>query len=163
MLQTERSFTLDADALQVAYKRLMAEAHPDRHGQASPEQQQRVADHASDITDAYAILKSPHTRATHLLELLGAPLNEDTSGGILGPDFLMHVMEVREELEEAGTEVERLQALRSANRETVAELLEQLGVAFAASSGLDEARALTARLQYLQRIEEEIHARMPVE
>ena len=57
----------------------------------------------------------------------------------------------------------RLQALRSANRETVAELLEQLGVAFAASSGLDEARALTARLQYLQRIEEEIHARMPVE
>ena len=40
LLQTERSFTLDADALQVAYKRLMAEAHPDRHGQASPEQQQ---------------------------------------------------------------------------------------------------------------------------
>ena len=80
---------------------VQAEAHPDRHGSADASAQQAIADHASAITDAYAVLKAPHLRATHLLELLGAPLDEDTGGDVLGPGFLMHVMEVREELEEA--------------------------------------------------------------
>lgn len=140
-----------------------AEAHPDRHGQASPSEQQRVADHASDITDAYATLKLPHLRATHLLELLGAPLDENTSGEVLGPGFLMHVMEVREELEEAGAQPSRLQALREANDQTMAALYVELGAAFDDTGEVENARALTARLQYLQRIQDEIHTRMPIE
>ena len=105
----------------------------------------------------------PHLRATHLLELLGAPLDENTGGDVLGPGFLMHVMEVREELEEAGASPSRLQALREANDETMAGLLVELGAAFDAAGEIQTARALTARLQYLQRIGDEIHARMPVE
>ena len=73
----------------------------------------------------------------------------------------MQVMEVREELEEAGTQPARLQALRAANDVAVGELHVLLGGAFA-SQDLEQARSLTAQLQYLQRIEDEIHARMPV-
>ena len=46
-------------------------------------------------------------RAVHLHELLGTPLDEGTSGDVLGGEFLMHIMEVREELEEAAKEANK--------------------------------------------------------
>lgn len=143
---------------------LQAEAHPDRHSQADASQQQAIADKASEITDAYAILKQPHLRATHLLELHGLPLNEETGGEVVGMDFLMDIMEVREELEEANNDPETLRTLRDANQQAMSELLEQLAAAFDddATSDLERARALTARLQYLHKIEEEIRARTEV-
>ena len=162
LLSVDRRFDLDGKQLHQTYKTLMTEVHPDRHSMSTKEEQQAAADRASNLTDAYTVLRSPHTRATHLLELLGMPLTEETHSDVLGPGFLMHVMEVREELEEAGTEVARLQALREANSATVDELLAELGDAFAKPQGLEDAHTLTARLQYLQRIEDEIHERMPV-
>ena len=142
-----------------------AEAHPDRHGTADALALQAIGDHASEITDAYAVLKAPHLRATHLLELLGTPLDEDTGGEVLGPGFLMHVMEVREELEEAGSRIEVLQDLLQANQSSIAELLEQLSPAFddVANADLERARMLTAQLQYLNKIDEEIAKRLPIE
>ena len=81
-------------------------------------------------------------------------------------EFEWMVMEVREELEEAGTELPRLQELREENRVRVGDILAELTVAFesakTSADELENARALTARLQYLQRIEDEIHARTPV-
>ena len=109
------------------------------------------------------MLRAPHLRAAHLLELLGAPLNEETGGDVLGADFLMHVMEVREELEEADSHGPRLLELRAANQQAMAELHAQLRSAFDVTPDFEAARKLTARLQYLQRIEEEVHARLPVE
>lgn len=109
------------------------------------------------------MLRAPHLRATHLLELHGAPLNEETGADVLGPEFLMHVMDVREELEEAGAEVQRLQELRDANQEAMDELHGQLGTVFDDAPDLPAARGLTARLQYLQRIEDEAKSRLPVQ
>jgi len=100
-------------------------------------------------------------RAVHLLELLGTPLDEGTSGDVLGGEFLMHIMEVREELEEAGVEPSRLQALRDANQQAMDELHAQLRDAFDEARDVELARALTARLQYLQRVEEEAAGRLP--
>ena len=108
------------------------------------------------------MLSQPHQRATHLLELLGAPLAEGQDGGLLGPGFLMEVMEVREELEQMGSDMPRLRELRDANDASVGRIHAELVAAFD-SRELEQARALTARLQYLQRIEEEIHAQMPLE
>ena len=158
LLQTERAFDLDEKQLHRRYKVLMAETHPDRHGRSSESEKQAATDHASDLTDAYAVLKAPHTRAVHLLELHDMPLDEETGSGLLGPAFLMEIMEVREELEEVGTQQpERLRALRDANSAAMHALHGELATAFAAQD-FEDARALTARLQYLQRIEEEIHA-----
>ena len=103
LLSLQRRFDLDEAELQRTYKRLMAECHPDRFGQSSEAERAAAADRAAAITDAYSVLCRPYQRATHLLELLGAPLTEEdgTSGGaaLLGPEFLMEVMELREELE----------------------------------------------------------------
>ena len=61
----------------------------------------QVADQAASVTDAYSELKQPHRRASHLLELIGGPLTEGDNGSLLGPPFLMEIMELREELEGA--------------------------------------------------------------
>ena len=57
-----------------------------------------MADQAASVTDAYSELKQPHRRASHLLELIGGPLTEGDNGSLLGPPFLMEIMELREEV-----------------------------------------------------------------
>ena len=161
LLNAERRYDLCEQQLTRSYKLLMGEAHPDRHGNSSEAERLAAADHAAAITDAYSILRAPHQRAVHLLDLLGAPLDEETNSDVLGPAFLMQVMEAREELEDAAADPTRLQALREANTAAVGALHGDLVAAFAGLD-LERARALTAQLQYLQRIEEEIHERMPV-
>ena len=70
----------------------------------------------------------------------------------------MEVMEVREELEETAGDAARLALLRRSNQQQVGVLYEEMTEAFS-SAQLERARTLTARLQYLQRIEDEIHER----
>ena len=70
----------------------------------------------------------------------------------------MEIMEVREELEEVKEDQTRLSQLRLKNQQQVGALYVELTDAFR-SAQLERARALTARLQYLQRIEDEIHTR----
>ena len=96
--------------------------------------------------------------AVHLLELLGKPLEEAAGGELVGTDFLLEVMEVREELEECENDAARLVQLREANRLRVLEVSAELGSSFS-QHDLVKARALTAQLQYLQRIEDEIRAK----
>ncbi len=165
LLSLQRRFDLDEVELQRTYKRLMAECHPDRFGQSSEAERAAAADRAAAITDAYSVLCRPYQRATHLLELLGAPLTEEdgTSGGaaLLGPEFLMEVMELREELE-ARPAAPRLLELRDQNRGEAARLGAGLAAAFAAAE-LDEARQLAAQLQYVQRVADEISEQLPHE
>ena len=141
---------------------LQAEAHPDRTVRRMHPNSRPLLTRLRRLR--HAILKQPHLRATHLLELHGLPLNEETGGEVVGMDFLMDIMEVREELEEANNDPETLRTLRDANQQAMSELLEQLAAAFDddANSDLERARALTARLQYLHKIEEEIRARTEV-
>ena len=136
-----------------------ARLHPDRFGTASQEEQQEKADQASSVTDAYSELKQPHRRASHLLELIGGALTEGDNGALLGPPFLMEIMELREELE-ASPDEGRLAELRARNRSQLDALIQELALAFL-NSQLDDARRLTAELQYLQRIHEEIDAQTP--
>ena len=140
---------------------MMARLHPDRYGTASQEEKQSVADQAAAVTDAYSELKQPHRRASHLLELLGGPLTEGDSGSLLGPPFLMEIMELREELE-ARPAAPRLLELRDQNRGEAARLGAGLAAAFAAAE-LDEARQLAAQLQYVQRVADEISEQLPHE
>ena len=72
----------------------------------------------------------------------------------------IHKMELREELEDA-PDVARLTLLQERNRAQMEALGSELALAFA-SQQMEPARKLTAQLQYLNRISEEIDAQTPV-
>ena len=65
--------------LKTLYTKAIVEAHPDKHTHKSAEEQQVVADLASLVTQAYGVLKNNHSRALHLLELEGYPMEDDVS------------------------------------------------------------------------------------
>lgn len=158
----------------------MAEAHPDRHGSSSRADQLEAADRAAAITDAYQLLRRPASRAAHMLELHNAQLTEETQGEVLGPGFLMQVMDVREEIEDLSASASvgfatkvaqdawtmQLDRLDARNSEEMDRICEELGSAFSRAAQeqaqLEEARTLTAQLQYLQRIADEIIELRPV-
>lgn len=112
-----RRYDLDLKELKQRYLRLMTIYHPDKQQQ---HQQCQVEESSSsslssltahDITNAYQILTEPHTRANHLLDLIGHPIMEDnnsrsvkgetssSSSALVGMDFLLQVMEWRERIE----------------------------------------------------------------
>ena len=162
LLRFERQFDLDDASLHHAYKQIMSGSHPDRFALGTHADKLSAANHAATVTNAYDVLKQPHTRAIHLLELLGMPLAEDGPGtqGLLDMEFLMGVMEVRESLE-SKPGVAELQELQRCNEQQISRVHNALSDAFVAGH-LEQARVYTAELQYLRRIEVEISMQMPV-
>ena len=162
-LGVSRQFLLDPKDLQASYRKLMVEFHPDKH--VGRPAHKAAEEEAALITDAYQTLKAPHTRATHLLELLGRPLDEDAStASLVGPTFLMQVMEWREAIEslshsEESDEAAALEDLLEDAQGQMQEVMEQLDFAFR-EENLDQALELSAQLQYWHRITETIQAKL---
>lgn len=93
-------FEIDLDKLKQNYQTLQKMTHPDRFANASDQQKRLTMQKNAQVNDAYGVLKSPITRAEHLLELRGLELasEQETVGNV---EFLMQQMEWREALEEA--------------------------------------------------------------
>ena len=170
-----RTFEVDPSALRADYLRLMAEHHPDRHTLASDADQADSADRSAALTRAFSVVSAPHRRAVHLLELLGAPLMEETNGtALLGREFLSEVMDARFDVEDSDTTVERLKELRVENSQAMEAMHAELRAAFArvAASGrgsedgtaaLEAAKELTAKLGYLKKIDDVADDRLELE
>lgn len=151
-LGVPRSFAVTNDELKQSYRTLMADFHPDRHTLKSQEEQEIKAEEASKVTNAYAVLQNPHERAVHLLELLDKPLEETASQKLVGMEFLMEIMELREAIA-AQEEQADLEVMKTNNEETFNSICEDLVAAFDGED-LDKALQLTAQLQYFNRIDE---------
>lgn len=76
----------------------------------------------------------------------------------MGPEFLMQIMEVRETIDFISSDQD-LQKMLDENRDRAGEVCDDLGEAFE-KGNLDEARRLTAMLQYWNRAEETIREKM---
>jgi curved DNA-binding protein CbpA len=61
---------LDADALKESFLRLSAEAHPDKAQASEKEFSER---HFQELNESYHVLRTTRLRLLHLLELCGAP------------------------------------------------------------------------------------------
>ncbi|KAL9188665.1 hypothetical protein ACHAXT_007043 [Thalassiosira profunda] len=153
VLGVDRSFTLSSDELKSKYKRLMTEFHPDRHASSSIEEKSYNASLAAKVTRAYGVIENPLSRALHLLELNGAAIEESDSA-IVDGSLLMEVMEIREAIEDASTD-EELRPILKLCQEKQSELCAELAGAFR-EERIDDAKALAAKLQYWNRIEETI-------
>ena len=71
LLHLERKFDVSDDELKQSYRQLMAVLHPDKHHSKAPNEQEDLRQQASQVTQAYQIIKDIPARATHLLQLLG--------------------------------------------------------------------------------------------
>jgi molecular chaperone HscB len=157
VLGVPRKFGLSEEELKQSYRRLMTEFHPDKHTNKPLPERERVDVIASQVTNAFQILRQPHTRAPHLLELLGTPMEETSRSDLVGMEFLMETMELREAVD--STSPVHLKPIWDETQQHIAQVVEDLETAFDEE---DFARAveLSAQLQYWHNIETAIHEKM---
>lgn len=95
-----RRFAQDRAQLDVRWKELQREAHPDRFAAQGAAAQRVAMQWSVRINEAYQRLKDPLHRAAYLCELHGAPIRAEDNTAMPAA-FLMQQMEWREALEDA--------------------------------------------------------------
>jgi len=100
------TYFIDRAELEARYREGQRHSHPDRFSRAPASERAQVLQRATDLNDAYRVLKSDLRRAEYLLALRGIDLSEEAeqAGGkkrTLDSLFLSDVLELREELQES--------------------------------------------------------------
>ena len=92
-------FSLDAAALDTAWKRVSMAVHPDRFATASAAEKRVAIQWSARANEALRILKDPLSRARYICESAGVDLQTETNTA-MSPDFLMQQMQWHERLDE---------------------------------------------------------------
>ncbi|NIY82685.1 co-chaperone HscB [Vibrio hepatarius] len=103
-------FTLDGSLLSSQFRELQKRFHPDNFASASERDRLLAVQKASQINDAYQILKNPISRAEYMLSENGVDIRAEQQT-MQDPMFLMEQMELREELEEIADKTDPEDAL----------------------------------------------------
>lgn len=148
------AFALDAKALEKAYFAAQRACHPDGFVGKSAAERVAAISRSQRVNDAYETLKTPITRAAHLLELQGITTIDDTAKA--PPALLMEVMELRERLQEAMGDGAAIARMIEEIKTEAAKTTRELEAAFAAN-GYPAAAEATMRLHYLAKAMEEAH------
>lgn len=151
------TFAIDRGRLQAQQRRLQAEYHPDRHVNGSDRERRLSVQVASWINQAYETLQDPVKRSRYLLEISGADM-PDESATTSDTAFLMEQLELREETEACrddadGLERSRQVATRLQHR---ADELAQEFVSCFAAGELEQATAISHKMQFIQRIQQQL-------
>ena len=93
------AFSLDRAQLDLQWKSLQREAHPDRFASEGTAAQRIAMQWSVRINEAYNRLKDPLKRAAYLCELNGAAVNAENNTSMPSA-FLMQQMEWREALDD---------------------------------------------------------------
>ena len=88
-------FQLDGSLLSSQFRELQKRFHPDNFASASERDRLMAVQKASEINDAYQVLKSPLSRAEYLLAENGVDIRGEQQT-MSDPMFLMEQMELRE-------------------------------------------------------------------
>ena len=150
------AFALDSEALERSYREIQSRVHPDRFAHAGDAERRASLQWTTRVNEAFQVLKNPVTRAKHLLELQGVDVAFETNTA-MPQDFLMQQMELREALDEA-KDAARLDSLRSRLREERSSLEQAIAEAIDAKKDYRGAADLVRKLQFLQRLDDEIDA-----
>lgn len=98
LLGLPRSFSLDPQALESAWKRVAVAVHPDRFATRSAAEKRVAMQWSSHANEAYRILKDPMLRARYLCELAGVDLQVETNTS-MSSAFLFRQMTWHEQLD----------------------------------------------------------------
>ena len=107
----EPRFAIDRSALDVRWRALQGEVHPDRFAAQGAAAQRFAMQWAVRVNEAYQRLKDPLQRAAYLCELNGVAIEAENNTA-MPATFLMQQMEWREALD-AAADVATVRALES--------------------------------------------------
>ena len=93
-------FGIDRQEVDVRWRALQAQVHPDRFAAEGGSAQRQAMQWAVRVNEAHRRLRDPLARAAYLCELRGAPVDAERHTAMPTP-FLMQQMAWREALEEA--------------------------------------------------------------
>jgi len=164
----DQTYDLDEAELHDKYLCLSRTTHPDMVSRESQEMHKRALLLNAELNQAYDTLRDPVKRADYLLSLFGGPSpSEDKSvpGNLLG-----EVMELREEIEEAGTsgDTDLLHGLRkqiTSSRRAVEERIASLARSINKddTGGLKALRKQLNAIQYWNNLTEKFPADLATE
>jgi len=154
----ERRFAQERAALDVRWRALQAEVHPDRFAAEGAAAQRVAAQWAVRVNEAYQRLKDPLRRAAYLCELHGAPINPEDNTAMPSA-FLIQQLEWREALDDAQTPPE-VEALRDDVRERRAEALAQLAETIDTRADWPAAAQQVRALMFIERFAEDVDRRL---
>ena len=122
------TFDVDLAALERAFFERSKQLHPDRVAGASAAERVAALSRSRALNDAYQLIKRPVPRAEYLLARAGVTIGDNER---LDPEFLMEILELREQLAEARAakqtaEIERLCAVMQERRKAAVEALSGL-------------------------------------
>lgn len=152
-------FSIDADALERAWRAVQGAVHPDRFAGATDAQRRIALQYSTQINEAHDTLKDPVRRATYICALHGVDV-EAESNTAMPADFLVQQMEWRESLDDA---------LRANDLRAIAQLGQEVASAISEGQLLlehlldnpapDHARAAqeVRRMMFLTRFEAQMH------
>jgi len=132
----QKGFDLDVDELSRRYLELSKEVHPDRFVNAPARERLVALQRSMHLNDAYKTLKKPISRAEYMLASEGITIGTNEN---LGSGFLMEVLELREELQQAklAGDRDKLDLLEDRMLDRRDAALERIAVLFAGIFGGD--------------------------
>lgn len=168
ILGIEPRFDVDIPSLEGRHRDLSRALHPDRYvGRPSAERRLALSK-AIEVNEALRILKDPVRRAQALLERRSLALEEGQEPKP-APDFLMNVLEDREELASAHAcrDLAKVEALAASAAAREGELRLELSSAFtvldirplaSAAQSVGQIAQKMGELRYYRRFMEEVRA-----
>lgn len=159
VLGLEPEFELDLEALERRHRELSKALHPDRYAGKPASERRQALSRAIEVNEAHRILRDPVRRAEALLRRRGQELREGTEPQP-DPEFLMEIMEHREELSAARRERKRevVERLVREMRGREARAIEALGRAFRGSFDAAAVQTELGALRYYRRFLDEAAA-----
>lgn len=156
LFQLPAQFEIDLAVLDVNYRKLQAEVHPDKFVNASPAERMQSMQMATLANEAYQTLKQPTARARYLLQLQDIDTSEEVNTA-MPADFLMAQMEWREAMDDAkaAKDIAALDALLIDMRAQAQALQEQLP--FAITSAPAQAALTVRKLRFIDKVSEDVN------
>lgn len=152
-------FTIDAGALEQAYRSIQSEVHPDRFAHAGEAEKRLSMQWTARVNEAYATLRKPFERARYLLELQGIEAM-DPNNTRMPSDFLMQQMEWREALAsaQAGKDFAGLQRLEKDMRAVADGLQSELAALLDQRHDYAQAAEVLRKYRFMEKLLAEIDA-----
>ena len=152
------TFGIDRQEVDVRWRALQAQVHPDRFAAEGGSAQRQAMQWAVRVNEAHRRLRDPLARAAYLCELRGAPIDADRHTAMPAP-FLMQQMAWREALEEAGS-ADQVEALDLEVDRQEKALQAELARHLDESLDLEAAVGAVRSLMFLGRFRADIQRRM---